>query len=158
MMALVVVGFAVEPLLAIADKLTVQLGGGLNLGRKWWGSYAIAGMLLLLLKTGEKQPHTEQELPRFARPARDGLQYLGQNSRIRTAPVQLVILFSVFAALAVLAVRMAEVIPSMKSSQFGFCWQLGRWHCRWCNALGQYGQRFSHTQLSLYGLWGLQPP
>jgi len=34
MMALVVVGFAVEPLLAIADTLTVQLGGGLNLGRE----------------------------------------------------------------------------------------------------------------------------
>jgi len=90
------------------------------------GSYAIAGMLLLLLKTGEKQPHTDQETPMFCKTC-DGLQYLGQNSRIRTALIQLVILFSVFAALAVLAVRMAEVIPGMKS-----CLALlaaGRWYC-----------------------------
>jgi predicted MFS family arabinose efflux permease len=159
MMALVVVGFAVgEPLLAIADKLTVQLGGGLNLGREMvvGGSYAIAGMLLLLLKTGEKHPHTEQEPPHVLQDLRDGLQYLGQNSRIRTALVQLVILFSVFAALAVLAVRMAEVIPGMKSSQFGFLLAAGGVGiAAGATLLGQYGQRFSHTQLSLYGSMGI---
>lgn len=159
MMALVVVGFAVgEPLLAIADTLTVQLGGGLNLGREMvvGGSYAIAGILLLLLKTDEKQPHTEQEPNHVLQDLRDGLQYLGQNSRIRTALLQLVILFSVFAALAVLAVRMAEVIPGLKSSQFGFLLAAaGVGIAAGATLLGQYGQRFSHTQLSLYGSMGI---
>jgi len=51
---------------------------------------------------------------------------------------------------------MAEVIPGMKSSQFGFA---GSWALAAAGAtlLGQYGQRFSHTQLSLYGSMGLQP-
>jgi MFS family permease len=159
MMALVVVGFAVgEPLLAVADTLTVQLGGGLNLGREMvvGGSYAIAGILLLLLKTDEKQPYTEQEPPHVLQDLRDGLQYLGQNSRIRTALIQLVILFSVFAALTVLAVRMAEVIPGLKSSQFGFLLAAaGVGIALGATLLGQYGQRFSHTQLSLYGSMGM---
>jgi len=158
-MALVVVGFAVgEPLLAVADTLTVQLGGGLNLGREMvvGGSYAIAGILLLLLKTDEKQPYTEQEPPHVLQDLRDGLQYLGQNSRIRTALIQLVILFSVFAALTVLAVRMAEVIPGLKSSQFGFLLAAaGVGIALGATLLGQYGQRFSHTQLSLYGSMGM---
>ena len=159
MMALVIVGFAVgEPLLALADALTVQLGGGLNLGREMvvGGSYAIAGVFLLLLKTGEKRPDTELEPAHIWQDLRDGLQYLGQNRRIRTALIQLVILFSVFAALAVLAVRMAEVIPGMKSSQFGFLLAAGGAGIAiGATVLGQYGQRMTHVQLSLYGSIGI---
>ena len=159
MMVLVVVGFAVgEPLLAIADKLTVQLGGGLNLGREMvvGGSYTIAGLLLFLLKTGEKHPHTEQESPHILQDVRDGLKYLGQNHRIRAALIQLVILFSVFAALSVLAVRMAEVIPGMKSSQFGYLLAAGGFGiAAGATILGQYGQRFSDTYLSLCGSIGI---
>ena len=159
MMALVVVGFAVgEPLLGIADTLTNQLGAGAGMGKELvvGGSYAIAGLLLLLLKTGEKHPHSEQEPPHIFQDVRDGLQYLGQNGRIRTALLQLVILFSVFAALAVLAVRMAEVIPGMKSSQFGFLLAAGGVGiAAGATLLGSFGQRFSHTQLSLYGSMGI---
>ena len=159
MMALVIVGFAVgEPLLALADALTVQLGGGLNLGREMvvGGSYAIAGVFLLLLKTGEKLPDTEFEPAHIWQDLREGLQYLGQNRRIRTALIQLVILFSVFAALTVLAVRMAEVIPGMKSSQFGFLLAAaGAGIAIGATVLGQYGQRMTHIQLSLYGSIGI---
>lgn len=159
MMALVVVGFAVgEPLLAIADTLTNQLGFAAGVGKELvvGGSYAIAGVLLLLLKTGEKHPDPAQELPHVFQDLRDGFQYLGQNRRIRTALIQLVILFSVFAALAVLAVRMAEVIPGMKSSQFGFLLAAGGIGIAiGATLLGNYGQRFSHTLLSLYGSMGI---
>lgn len=159
MMALVVVGFAVgEPLLAIADTVTTGLGIGVGMGKELvvGGSYAIAGILLFLLKTDEKLPHTEQEPPHVWQDLRDGLRYLGQNHRIRNALIQLVILFSIFAALAVLAVRLAELIPGMRSSQFGFLLAAGGVGiAAGATLLGQFGQRFSHAQLSLYGSMGV---
>lgn len=160
MMALVIVGFAVgEPLLAIADTITNQLGVGVGIGKEMvvGGSYAIAGLLLILLKTGEKQPHIEQKDQNHVfQDLRDGLRYLGENSRIRTALIQLVILFSIFAALAVLAVRMAEVIPGLKSSQFGFLLAAGGVGiAAGATLLGQYGQKFAPIQLSLYGSMGM---
>jgi predicted MFS family arabinose efflux permease len=120
------------------------------------GSYAISGLLLLLLRTGEKTQFTAKESAHVWEDLRDGLRYLGQNGRIRGALIQLVILFSVFAALAVLAVRMAEVIPGMKASQFGFLLAAGGVGIAAGAALlGQFGQRFSHAQLSLCGSIGV---
>jgi len=157
MMALVVVGFAVgEPLLEFADTLATQLGVGNGKELVVGGSYAIAGALLLVLKTGEKDRHPEQEQNDVLQDLRDGLRYLGQNHRIRTALIQLVILFSVFAALAVLAVRLAEVIPGLKPSKFGFLLAAGGVGiAAGATLLGQFGQRFSHNQLSLYGSMGI---
>jgi MFS family permease len=159
MMALVVVGFAVgEPLLAIADTLTTGLGVAVGMGKELvvGGSYAIAGILLLLLKTGEKLPDSEQAPPHVWQDIRDGLRYLKENYRVRNALIQLVILFSIFAALAVLAVRLAEIIPGLKSSQFGFLLAAGGVGiAAGATLLGQFGQRFSHTQLSLCGSFGV---
>lgn len=159
MMALVIVGFAVgEPLLAIADTITNQIGVGVGIGKEIvvGGSYAIAGLLLILLKTGEKPQHLEQQQNHVFQDLRDGLRYLNENHRIRTALIQLVILFSIFAALAVLAVRMAEVIPHLKSSQFGFLLAAGGVGiAAGATLLGQYGQRFAPIQLSFYGSVGM---
>ena len=159
MMALVIVGFAVgEPLLAFADGITNQLGVGVGIGKELvvGGSYAIAGILLLLLKTGEKEPKPDREQNHVFEDLRDGFRYLGENQRIRNALIQLVILFSIFAALAVLAVRMAEVIPGLKSSQFGFLLAAGGIGlATGATLLGQYGQRFSHVRLSFYGSIGM---
>lgn len=159
MMALVVVGFAVgEPMLALADTLSTHLSVITGMGKELvvGGSYAIAGVVLLLLKTGEKQLHNDQESPQVWQDLRDGLRYLKHNHRIRTALIQLVILFSIFAALAVLAVRMAEVIPGMKSSQFGFLLAAGGLGiAAGATLLGQYGQRLSHASLNLYGSIGV---
>lgn len=159
MMALVVVGFAVgEPLLAIADTITDQLGVGEGIGKELvvGGSYAIAGLVLLLLRTGEKHHPTDQQSPHVWQDLRDGLRYLGENHRVRNALIQLVILFSIFAALAVLAVRLAEVIPGLKPSQFGFLLAAGGLGiAAGATLLGQFGQRFSHTQLSLCGSVGM---
>ncbi|NJN90638.1 MAG: MFS transporter, partial [Leptolyngbyaceae cyanobacterium SL_5_14] len=60
MMASVIIGFAVgEPLLQLADRLVAWLSGNLDIGKEVivGASYAIAGLLLLLLKTGEKGDH-----------------------------------------------------------------------------------------------------
>ncbi|MBW4519671.1 MAG: MFS transporter [Scytolyngbya sp. HA4215-MV1] len=162
MMASVIVGFAVgEPLLAIADALVSQIGGAFGLGKELvvGGSYIIAGLILLSLRTDEKtarlnappheQPHVWQDI-------RDGLRYLGKEQHVRAALIQLVILFSVFAALAVLAVRLAEILPEIKSSQFGFLLAAGGVGMA-CGAavVGQFGQRFSRKRLSLYGSMGV---
>ncbi len=159
MMGSLIIGFAVgEPLLALADTLLGQLGTRWDFGRELLvgGSYAIAGLLLLFLKTGEKRVPQEGELPHVFSDIRDGLRYMKHNRCVRNALIQLVILFSVFAALAVLAVRLAETLPGMKTSQFGFLLAAGGVGMA-CGAaiLGYWGQRLSHTRLSLYGSGGM---
>jgi MFS family permease len=160
MMASVIVGFAVgEPLLQIADHLVSWLSGNSDVGKAVvvGVSYAIAGLLLLLLKTGEKGDHLEQqEPPHVWQDIKDGLRYLGQQGRVRAALIQLVVLFSIFAALAVLAVRLAEIMPAIKSSQFGFLLAAGGIGMGiGATVLGYFGQRFSRAQLALYGSIGM---
>lgn len=160
MMASVIVGFAVgEPLLHFADRLVVWISGNLDVGKSVvvGVSYAIAGLLLLLLKTGEKGDHLEQqEPPHVWQDIKDGLRYLKQQRRVRAALIQLVVLFSIFAALAVLAVRLAEIMPAIKSSQFGFLLAAGGIGMGiGATVLGYFGQRFSRAQLALYGSIGM---
>jgi MFS family permease len=159
MMALLIVGFAVgEPLLALADQLLLQIGLNWNFGKELLvgGSYAIAGLILLFLKTGEKPEHPDKEHPHVFEDIKDGLRYLGKNHRVRNALIQLVILFSVFAALAVLAVRLAETIPGMKAAQFGFLLAAGGLGMGLgATIVGHWGQRFFHAQLSLWGSMGV---
>lgn len=159
MMASVIVGFAVgEPVLAIADSIWQHLGGDGGLGKALLvgGSYAIAGIILLLLNTKEKTHPPETEFPHVFADLRDGLRYLGENQRIRNALIQQIILFSVFAALAVLAVRMAEVIPGIKASQFGFLLAAGGVGIALgALVLAQFLQRISHNNLSVYGSIGM---
>lgn len=160
MMASVIIGFAVgEPLLAVADHIwQLVVGGSGGLGKELLvgGSYAIAGIILLLLRTGEKTHAPQAESPHVFADLRDGFRYLGENSRLRNALIQLIILFSVLAALTVLAVRMAEVIPNLKASQFGFLLASGGVGIALgATILGQFCQRFSYTQLSIFGCLGM---
>ncbi|WP_216351431.1 MFS transporter [Leptolyngbya sp. 'hensonii'] len=160
MMASVIVGFAVgEPLLAIADHLMSQIFHGPEIGKEILvgSGYVIAGLLLLLIRPHEKIDPVEFESIHVGQDIRDGLQYLREHTRVRNALIQLVILFSIFAALAVLAVRLAELIPGMKPSQFGFLLAAGGVGTG-CGAaiVGYFGKRLgTHTQLSLYGSLGV---
>lgn len=163
MMASVIVGFALgEPLLAIADRLLQPIATSLNLGPDLGkellvgGSYTIAGLLLMLLRTKEKTVDADESLPDVWQNIRDGLRYLNGQRRVRAAMIQLVILFSIFAALAVLAVRLAEIMPELKSSQFGFLLAAGGIGMAIGAVLvGQFGQRISRAQLGLYGSIGM---
>ncbi|AKG24101.1 MFS transporter [Calothrix sp. 336/3] len=159
MMASVIVGFAIgEPLLAAADSLWFRIGGSDGFGKELLvgGSYAIAGLILLLLVTHEKPQAQEKESPHVFADLRDGFLYLKENIRLRNALIQLVILFSVFAALTVLAVSIAEVIPDIKPEQFGFLLAAGGVGIALgATSLGNLGQRFSFTQLSLIGCAGM---
>ncbi|HIK19175.1 MAG TPA: MFS transporter [Leptolyngbyaceae cyanobacterium M33_DOE_097] len=166
MMASVIIGFAVgEPLLGFADQVLTQFGWSVpDLGRELLvgSGYAIAGLLLLRLNTGEKSLETnlsdasKVERPHIFQDIWDGLRYLRHQKRVRSAMIQLGILFSVFASLAVLSVRLAEVMPSIKSSQFGFLLAAGGVGMAiGATFLGQFGQHFSHTRLSLIGSIGM---
>ena len=163
MMASVIVGFALgEPLLALADQLfaplvtQLHLSAGLGRDLVVGGSYLLAGLLLLSLQTNEKKINPHEELPDIWQNILEGLRYLGQQQQVRAALICQVILFSIFAALAVLAVRLAEVMPELKSSQFGFLLAAGGVGMAIGAILvGQFGQRFSRAQLSLYGSTGI---
>ncbi|MGP1383071.1 MAG: MFS transporter [Thainema sp.] len=159
MMASVIIGFAIgEPLLEVADLWLDKLDGGSGIGKELLvgGSYAIAGLILVIINTGEKAQHRDQEQPHVWADIRDGLRYLGKQPLVRNAIIQLVLLFSVFAALAVLAVRLAEVIPEISSSQFGFLLAAaGAGMAVGAGVIGQFGQKFSRSQLSLYGSIGM---
>ena len=159
MMASLIIGFAVgDPLLGLADAMVSRLGFEWEFGKELvvGSSYVIAGLLLLLLKTGENKYIPNEETPHVFSDIWDGLQYLKQNRRVRNALIQLIILFSVFAALAVIAVRLAETLPGMKASQFGFLLAAaGIGMAGSAAILGHWGQRFSHSRLSLYGSAGM---
>lgn len=169
MMASVIIGFAVgEPLLALADTVVARLGGfGAGIGKELvvGGGYVIAGLILLALQTREQlkfgnpfapAPGTTEEPPHVWQDIQDGLRYLREQARVRSALIQLVILFSIFAALAVLSVRLAEIIPEIKSSQFGFLLAAGGvGMASGAALLGSFGQRFSHLQLALVGSVGM---
>lgn len=158
MMASVIVGFAVgEPLLALADQLVAGFGIS-DLGKEIvvGGGYALAGMILLLLKTGEQKSDSPVEQPHVFQDIKDGLKYLSVQAHVRAALLQLVILFSIFAALSVLAVRLAEVMPEIKSSQFGFLLAAGGVGMAIGAALlGNFGQKISHNRFGVYGSLGM---
>ena len=159
MMASVIIGFAMgDPLLEFADKIFAQISFGEAFGKEFvvGGSYAIAGLLLILLKTGEKKDRTEKEKTHILEDLRDGLRYLKNHHRVRNAIIQQIILFSIFAALAVLAVRLAEIIPGMEAEEFGLLLAAaGVGLGLGAGIVGQLGHWLSHFQLSLIGSMGM---
>ncbi len=159
MMASVIIGFAVgDPVLALADRLLAPLDQGSGLGKSVLVgvSYAIAGILLLLMTTHEAKIDRTVEQPHPWDDIKEGIAYLQKQVQVRAALIQLIVLFSVFAALAVLAVRLAEVIPTMRSSQFGFLLAAGGVGLAiGAVVIGQFGQRFSRPQLGLVGSLGM---
>ena len=158
MMASVIIGFAVgEPLLAIADQLLAPLDGHSGIGKDILVglSYCLAGVILMVMRTGESPDHITHDSHVWA-DIKDGLQYIRQRPPIRNAIIQLVLLFSVFAALAVLAVRLAELIPALKPSQFGVLLASGGVGMGLgATLIGQFGYRFKRRRLSLLGLLGM---
>jgi MFS family permease len=157
MMASLIIGFAVgEPVLGIAEVLLKHLGWDWGKELVVGGAYIIAGLILLGLRTGEALNPPEVEPPHVWQDIQDGLAYLGQQRHVRSALIQLTILFSIFAALAVLAVRMAQLIPGMKPTQFGFLLAAaGLGLGLGALVLGSVGQKFPPFRLSFWGFIGL---
>ena len=157
MMAMLIIGFAIgEPLLesiaSWAEKFAFSYGKEVLVGF----SYTLAGVILIVLNTKEtskdkqiKENHPWQDI-------KDGLRYLKYNPHISKAMLQLIILFSIFAALAVLAVSLAETIPGMEADQFGYLLaSAGVGIAIGATIVTQQGQRITNDQLSLWGLIGM---
>jgi len=116
-MGALILGFALgEPMLALAGTWLHGFGRDLVVG----GCYLVAGLLLLFLKTGETRENMHHEDFHIWTDIKDGLNYLRTQYASLAAMLQLICTFSVIAALTVLAVCLAEVMPEIKSEQFGF--------------------------------------
>ena len=158
-MALLIVGFAVgEPLLDLADHLVGSWGFADDIGKEILvgGAYAIAGIIL----TGLKIDHDRcSQNPENTHPLQDigeGIQYLKTNLQVRNALIQLIILFSIFAALVVLAVSLADKIPNIEADEFGILLATtGVGMGASAAIIGNLGQRFSNAQLSFWGSVGM---
>jgi MFS family permease len=158
-MGSLIVGFAIgEPLLALADRFGASIGFGVNIGKELavGTSYVLAGILLIVMRTGEtKQIPTGAE-PHILADLRDGVKYLNEREKIKSAILQLVIFSSIFASMTVVAVRIAELLPEIKASQFGFLLAAaGVGMALGAVILGYIGHKFSNTQLGLYGSIGV---
>ncbi|AFZ49038.1 MFS transporter [Dactylococcopsis salina] len=158
MMASVIIGFAVgEPLLQLTETFAQWLGLTWEFSKEIvvGSGYAIAGLVLIPLNPKETV-QTEKERPHVFQDIWDGIQYLRQNYRVRNAMIQLIILFCIFAALAVLAVRLAETLPNLESDQFGFILAVaGVGMAIGAAFLGNWGESLSRSQLGLWGSFGM---
>lgn len=162
MMALLIIGFAVgEPLLAACDHLLTVINPSWTFGRELLvgGAYGLAGLLLVLLKTGERSQSSQQsktQQPKVWQDIWDGVRYLQKQPRVRSALIQLVILFCIFAALAVLAVPLAADIPQLKPEQFGLLLAAaGIGMGGGAVLVGNWGTKFPEQRLSLVGSGGM---
>ena len=159
MMLAVVVGFAAgDPLLNLATTLFASVPWIHSFSREFFvgGSYAVAGLLLLSLKTGEIERPQVDSFSQVWSDIQEGLAFINAHRRIKAAVIQLVILFSIFAALAVLVVRMAEVIPRIEPSQFGVLLASGGvGMVIGIGVLNRFVHEVSYRKLSLYGSLGM---
>ena len=158
-MALLIVGFAVgEPLLDLADHIVGSWGFAEDIGKEILvgGAYAVAGIILVGLKIDHEQCSQNSENFHPLQDIGEGIKYLKTNLRVRNALIQLIILFSIFAALVVLAVSLADKIPEIEADEFGILLATtGVGMGASAAIIGNLGQRFSNAQLSFCGSLGM---
>ena len=152
-MAALILGFALgEPILALSDRLWHNVGQEIVVG----GSYLVAGIILLLLKTGETKENLHRDSFHVWNDIKDGLQYLNHKKTLLSALIQLICTFSIIAALTVLAVRLAEVMPEIKSEQFGFLLAVASLGMAiGAGLVAKLGDRFNRQNLALIGSVGM---
>jgi predicted MFS family arabinose efflux permease len=148
MMGSLIVGFAIgEPLLSLV--------------KTWAGDssqevfvfvlYMAAAVSGLFIKIKEPKISKNTLTIHPLKDLQEGLRYLWKNRLVRNALLQLTILYSVFAALTVLAFSLAERI-GLKSTQFGFLLAAaGVGLVLGAGILGHWGDRFHHKPLPLIG-------
>ncbi|HEY9614816.1 MFS transporter [Allocoleopsis sp.] len=148
MMGSLIVGFAIgEPILFL-----VKTWGGENSQAIFVSlCYLVAGLSSIFIEIKEKNISNSTVAIHPWHDFREGLRYLWKNRRVRNAMVQLTILYSVFAALTVLAFNLAQRI-GLKPTQFGFLLAAaGIGVVFGAGVLGHWGDRFHHKPLPLVG-------
>ncbi|ARV60496.1 MFS transporter [Nostocales cyanobacterium HT-58-2] len=150
MMGALIVGFAVgEPILSLAKNFV---------GAEYGQELVVAG--LYLLSAGIMQPinfrdnislNNNQPVINPWTDFKEGLRYLKKNRLVLNAMLQLTTLYCVFAALTVLAIRLAAEF-GLKEKQFGFFLAAaGVGMVLGAGILGHWGDKLHHKPLPLIG-------
>ncbi|MEN9219629.1 MAG: MFS transporter [Thermostichales cyanobacterium BF4_bins_65] len=166
MMVAVIMGFALgEPLLTLANHLASPWFGDSDLGAALLvgGSYVLAALWVVTVQArrwqGEPEEAEQGSPLSFAdlwQDLRAGLAYLGQQPAVRAAMVLMISLYCVFAALAVLAVQMAEELPYLRASQFGVLLSAaGVGLAVGAFGISHWGSRLPRRQVSVAGATGM---
>ncbi|MBD1831294.1 MFS transporter [Cyanobacteria bacterium FACHB-472] len=148
MMGSLIVGFAVgEPVLSLARSLGGETSQEFLVG----GFYLLAAIISMFVQIKDNTLIDRQAAINPISDLKAGLRYLWQNRLVRNAMFQLVILYSVFAALTVLAIDLSEKL-GLKSEQFGFLLaSAGVGMVLGAGILGHWGDRFHQKPLPLFG-------
>ncbi len=150
MMAALIVGFAIgEPLLSLAkDWLGPEYGQELVVTLLYLSS---AGMMQPINFKDRKTISDSEPVIHPWADFKQGLRYLKTNRLVLNAMLQLVTLYCVFAALTVLAIRLADEF-GLKEKQFGFFLAAaGVGMVLGAAILGHWGDKFHHKPLPLIG-------
>lgn len=147
MMGSLIVGFAIgEPLFSWTEQF------GTHAPEVLTGAGYIAATVFFSFLPEVDEPEVQTQT--VLRPWQDfrvSQKYLRSNHLVSTALVQLTILYSIFAALTILAIYLAENI-GLKSTQFGFLLAAtGLGMLFGAGILGQWGSKFHHKPLPLIG-------
>jgi MFS family permease len=148
MMGSMIVGFAIgDPLLNFATSWNATWGREIMVG----SLYILASGFLYIVPL--KQPHLDQEVV-AVHPWSDfkaGLKYLKKDRLVSNAMVQLMILYSVLAALVVLAIELVKQL-GMKETAFSYLMAAaGVGMVLGAGVLGHWGERLHHKHLPLIG-------
>ncbi len=148
MMGALIVGFAVgEPLLSFAKGWIGNDGQEIFVA----ALYLLAAGAIQFIQVKETGVSGKNLTVHPWADLQEGLTYLWQNRLLKNAMVQMTILYSVFAALTVLAIPLAHKI-GLKHTQFGFLLAAaGVGMVAGAGALGHWGDRFHHKPLPLMG-------
>lgn len=147
-MVSLIIGMTIgEPLLSLVKK-------GFNPGAQELmvaGIYLISTLCLYPMKVNETAIASATSFSNIWNDFTQGFSYLRRNRLVSNALVQLTILYSVFAALTVLAINLAEVV-GLKPTQFGFLLAAaGVGMVIGAGILGTLSDRLHHKPLPLVG-------
>ncbi|MDX2098326.1 MAG: MFS transporter [Leptolyngbyaceae cyanobacterium bins.59] len=150
-MGSMIVGFAIgKPLLNLASSWG-DFGREVLVG----GLYILAGIVLYLVPLRQDDSLNTTIALHPWQDFKEGLKYLKQDRLVGNALLQLMILYSVFAALTVLAINLAEEI-GLKPDDFGSLLSAaGVGMVFGAGLLGHWGNRFRHRPLPLMGFLGM---
>jgi MFS family permease len=151
MMGSMIVGFAVgDPLLSLATRWNAEWGREIMVG----GLYILAAGCLYLVPLKEPPKSELEQATQAVHPWSDfkaGLKYLKRDRLVSTAMLQMMILYSVLAALVILAIEMVKVL-GLEETKFSFLLAAaGVGMVLGAAVLGHWGDRFHGKPLPLIG-------
>jgi MFS family permease len=148
MIGSLIVGFAIgDPLLRLANNFNSEWGREALVG----GLYLSAGIVLYLLPLRDTEQKPKEVSVHPWSDFKAGLSYLKKDRLVSNAMLQLMILYSVLAALTVLAINLTDKI-GLEQTQFGYLLAAaGVGMVFGAGVLGHWGDRFHHKPLPLIG-------